>query len=180
MLLNETNSLTKIKQLLDDPSVYKYVDVSHDETDENGNVTTVIDTSAIEQMESDILIIADEVYINEMLPVISSSQYNTIKLKSFDNYTVNDKRLFFAECYFIASKFLQAWSLRNESEIYKSTYDYSTKIRGTEKSGKLFTSEQYMITAKANIAEYEKEYYSVDLDSYYGRQKTSSIRISRY
>jgi hypothetical protein len=165
MLLNETNSLIQIRKLLDDPEVYKYEDGAE---------------TAEKQFEDDIVTISDEVYLSEMLTIISAAQYESIKAADFSSYTANQKRLFYAECYFVASKFLIAYSLRNETEMYKSTLDFNSKTVGVEKSGKLFTAEEYARTAKDNIAEFEREYYSVDADSYYGRNKRSSISIGRY
>jgi hypothetical protein len=165
MLLNQTNSLIQIFKLLDDPAVYKY---------EDGAKT------AKEQMQDDLIAIAEEVYLAEMLTIISAALYASISSTVFADYTANQKRLFYAECYFVASKFLLAWSLKNETENYKSTLDFNSKTIGLEKSGKLYTAEQYAQTAMSNISEFEREYYSVDADSYYGRTKKSAISIGRY
>lgn len=187
MFLNELNALTQILKLLDDPAVYKYEDTYKDETttigvppDEVVVTTSVIDETASELMQADLATISEEVYLAEMLKIIPASEYDLIKAKDFTQYTANQKRLFYAECYFIASKFLIAWSLRNETEMYKSTLDFSSRTIGVEKSGKLYTAEEYSRTALANIAEYEKEYFSSDMDTYYGRTKRTSISIGRY
>ncbi len=179
MLLNETNSLIHILRLLDSPEVYKYEDIITTSGEEPDIITTT--TTAESQMEDDIKIISEEVYLNNILPVVSSAYYQSVQAVDFANYTVNQKRLFFAEVYFIASKFLMSWAFKNETEMYKETLDLSgSKTRAVEKSGKIYTAEQYIQTAKNYMAEFEREFYSVDLDSYYGRNKRSNISIGRY
>jgi hypothetical protein len=187
MFLNEANALAQILKLLDDPTVYKYEDTYKDETvttgeppDEVTETVQVIDKAASEFMQDDLKTISEEVYLAEMLKIVPAAEYDLIKAKDFASYTANQKRLFYAECYFVASKFLIAWSLRNETEMYKSTLDFSSRTIGVEKSGKLYTAEEYSRTALANIAEYEREYFSSDMDTYYGRTKRSSISIARY
>ncbi|PKL17876.1 MAG: hypothetical protein CVV49_08850 [Spirochaetae bacterium HGW-Spirochaetae-5] len=187
MFLNETNALIQILKLLDDPTVYKYEDTYKEETVTTGEppdeVTTtvqVIDKTASELMQVDLITISEEVYLAEMLKIVPSAEYAVIQGISFESYTANQKRLFYAECYFVASKFLIAWSLRNETEMYKSTLDFSSRTIGVEKSGKLYTAEEYSRTALANVAEYERVYFSSDMDTYYGRNKRSSISIGRY
>jgi len=175
MLLNQTNSQIQICKLLENPSVYKYEDVTHEET-VGETVTVVVDKTALAAMQDDILDIADEVYLSEILSVITTAHYDSIKATVFTSYTANQKRMFYAECYFVASKFLIKWSLKNETEMYKSTLDFNSRTVGVEKSGKLFTAEEYARTAKSNMAEFEREYYAVDADL----SRQSSISIGRY
>lgn len=158
------NTLTQVKKLLDDYTVYKYEDTTTSEEINGETVITIVE-SALEKFEADIQIIADEVYISTMLTIIDEGTYNYIKAMNYSEYTLNFKRLFYAECYFIASKFLKAWSLKNETELYKSNYDLTTKVFGTQKSGKLFTADEYYKTAMANVAEYEKDSTKVDNQS---------------
>jgi len=158
-MLNNTQSLIKIKQLLDDFSVYKYTD----------------DGTAEAQIEADLITISEEVYLNEMIKIISPSAYETIQATPFTDYTANWKRLFYAECYFIASKFLQLFALRYETDMYKSTLDLNSRTIGVEKSGKLYTADEYLRTARANVTEYQHEYNSIiSLDN------KRSFRINRY
>lgn len=143
-------------------------------TDELMQLSGAMDAADV--MDVDITTIASEVYIAKMLQIITSASYESIKAKEFASYTTNDMRMFYAECYFVAAKFLQAWSLRYETEMQRTTYDYSTKTKGSERSGKLYTADEYLQTAMANVAEWEREMYATNEV----RGKTSSVTLSRY
>ena len=131
---------------------------------------------AADVMDAALITIAAEVYISKILSIITKATYDAIQIKEYDSYTVNDMRMFYAECYYIAARFLQAWSLKYETDMQKTTYDYTTKLKGVEKSGKLYTAEEYLKTAAANIAEWEREVYAIS-DT---RGKTSAVTLSRY
>lgn len=151
-MLNQIETMLKVKSLLDDYLVYRY---STDDLFEE----------AIEE-------IANEVYLTEMLKIVTSVQYGQLQNKSINSYDNDDKLLFYAECYFIASKFLEVWSLKNETELQKTSYDYTTKIKGEEKSGKLYTSKQYREIAFTNLN---------NIDPYYGKTYSpTKISIARY
>lgn len=131
---------------------------------------------AADVMDAALITIAAEVYISKILSIVTKATYDAIQIKDYASYTVNDMRMFYAECYYIAAKFLQSWSLRYETEMQKTTYDYSTKTKGSERSGKLYTADEYIQTAMANVAEWEREIYATN-DT---RGKTSAVTLSRY
>lgn len=158
MFINTTESLAKIKSLLESAYVYGY----KDETD----------NTADNQMNGDLETISKEVNIKEIFKTVSPTQYSILQTKSFTDFSEDDMKLFYAECYFIAAKFLNLWSLVHESDMYKSTYDYSTKIHGEEKSGRLYTAKTYTKMA------YD---YINSLSPEYGKEQTvRHISIARY
>ena len=147
-------SITEIKKLLDDYSVYKYEDDVTVEIIDEEEVTTVTKT-AESKFEDDIEACCDEVYIDELSKFISETSYTDLKALSYDNYTLNEKRIYLAEIYFTASKFLEKFSLRNETENFKTTFDYSTKTSVSEKSGKLYSSKRYYDIGRSYLTELE-------------------------
>jgi len=168
-MLNSTESMKYIKSLLDDIAVYGYKDLTHEET-EGETVTVVVDATALSQFEADINSCCDEVFVKELMDVMDEPVYNLIKAKDYSSYLLNDKRLFYAECYYTASFFLEKFALRNESEKFQKSIDFMNSAVQTEKSGKLYSSNQYYATAKSYLNKIDE--YSAIKPEY----KSQSIR----
>ena len=151
-MLNNTESMTYILSLLEDPAVYGYKDII--ETIEE--VETVVSTD-LEQMQADIEICAEDILYSEILDVATEAVYDSIKAKEFADYTRNDKRFFFAECYFTAYMFLYKYALKNESELFKTQIDFSGRFQATEKSGKIYTANEYYKQAMKFIKDIDTE-----------------------
>ena len=141
-MLNDTQSLTKLKRILDDPGVYKYEDITHTVEGETGT-ETVTDSTAMHQFEDALRDSCSEVWIDTLSKVMTTDEYAEIAGKEFTAYTDDNMRIFLAECYFTAAKFLRNWCLRNETDRYSQTFDYASKIGTTTKSGKLYSAEEF-------------------------------------
>ena len=103
---------------------------------------------AADTLNLDLVVIADEVKLSKMLDKMYSERYDAIAAKTFASYTEDELRIFYAECYYIAAAFLKKYALRYESEIFKRSYDYTTKTSTSEMSGKLYTANKYLETAE--------------------------------
>lgn len=153
------NTMTLVKSLLDEPEVYRYKDISEENTAEK-------------QMEADLTALSDEVLFNELLDVLTEDIYAQIQGKAFAAYNYNDKKLYYAEAYFIAALFLEKFALKNESENFKSQVDFANRTSVTEKSGKIFSAYEYRKRAKNYLARIDS-YSSVNPEG-------MSLSISRY
>lgn len=147
-MLNVTETMIFVKDLLDEPSVYGFEDITEGD-------------SAETQMESALNRLSDEVLFNELLDVLTEDLYDYIKNKSYTDYDYNDKKLFYAECYFIAALFLEKYALKKETENFKTQLDFSNKISTTEKSGKIFSAYEYRKKANLYLSKID-EYSSVE------------------
>lgn len=145
-MLNAVESMKFIKSLLDAPTVY-FKDV------EDGD-------SADTQLAAAINECCDEVYIKELMDVMDEAVYNIVKAKDYTAYVLNDKRLFYAECYYTASFFLEKYALKNESDKFQKSIDLMNAAVQTEKSGKLYSSNQYYATARSYLSKID-EYSSI-------------------
>ena len=171
-MLNQTEGLTFIKSLLEDASVYKYEDIMKTETDQDGVETSTVDTTATEQLEADLIIMSYEVYLSDMNDVLDTDTYNIIQAKEYTAYSDDEKKLFMAECYLIASLFLKRYALKYETEMFKTQLDMMNKVTQYDKSGKFFTADKYYKTALSLLAKVTQnsEVYA----------KTKQIYIRRY
>lgn len=157
-MLND-NSMPLVKSLLDDAEVYGYKDVEGGDT-------------ADAQFEDTLAALSDELLYNELLDVLTEDIYAQIQSKSFADYNYNDKKLYYAEAYFIAALFLEKYALKNESENFKSQIDFANKVSVTEKSGKIFSAYEYRKRAKNYLARIDC-YSSVNPEG-------MSLSINRY
>ena len=92
---------------------------------------------------NDIQECCDEIYIKVLCNVMTATQYAEVQATQYQDYTDDQKKLFYAECYLTAALFLEKWVLKNETDKFSQTFDYNSKIQTTTKSGKLYTAERY-------------------------------------
>lgn len=91
----------------------------------------------------DIEACCDEIYIRVLCNAMTATQYAEVKATQYQDYTDDQKKLFYAECYLTAALFLEKWVLKNETEKFSQTFDFNTKTQTTTKSGKQYTAERY-------------------------------------
>jgi esterase/lipase superfamily enzyme len=159
-MLNNIESMNYILSLLEDPAVYGYEDITETTTEEIEGETIEVETlvsSDLDQMKTDIEISAEDILYSEILDVATESVYEAIQAKDFADYTRNDKRFFFAECYFTAYMFLYKYALKNESELFKTQIDFSGRYQATEKSGKIYSANEYYKQAIKFIKDIDTE-----------------------
>ena len=160
-MLNNIESLKKIKSLLDHPEVYKYSPIEEEvpvEVEvETSTGTEIVTSTGIyvitidEQFDADIVDACEDVYIDQMINILATVDYELIQDKEFEDYTENEKRFFLIEAYLTAAQFLENFAFKYETEMYKSTVDFQSKVSQVETSGKIYSAKQYRKKASSLI-----------------------------